>query len=209
MRVPVKWLSEYVADLPDAAELATRLTMAGLEVEAVESPDQRLIDGLVVARILERKPHPNADRLSICEVDDGSECRQIVCGATNMGASDLVVLARPGTVLPGGLKIKKSKIRGEASHGMLCAAAELGLHSGDEGILIVAADEAKPGDAAAELLGLDSCVLDISVTPNRGDCLSIRGLARESAAVCDLSLSEDFHRHASPRARWGARRATR
>jgi phenylalanyl-tRNA synthetase beta chain len=187
-------LGEFVDGLPETDKLAELLTMVGLEVEGVERPDPRLVEGLVVARINVRDKHPNADRLSLCTVDDGDGEKQIVCGASNMQAGDSVVLARPGTVLPGGLKIKKSKIRGEVSLGMLCAASELDIAGDEDGIMILGEGVA-PGESAAKLLGLDETVIEIGITPNRGDCLSIRGVAREVAAVCEgASLSSNFDR---------------
>ncbi|MEE8311882.1 MAG: phenylalanine--tRNA ligase subunit beta [Candidatus Binatia bacterium] len=193
MKLPLGWLRDYLEELPSVDDLAHRLTMAGLEVEAVVESDPRLVDHLRVARIAEMVPHPNADRLSLCRVEDGEGERQIVCGAKNMKAGDHVVLAEPGAVLPGGLKIKKSKIRGEVSGGMLCSAAELGVADDHSGILIL--DETvEPGTAAAALFGLDQPVLEIGITPNRGDCLSVRGLAREVAAVCGVQLSDRFDR---------------
>jgi phenylalanyl-tRNA synthetase beta chain len=186
MRIPLSWLQEYVRDLPEPRELAERLTMAGLEVDAIETiATEQMVDHLVVAHLKATRPHPNADRLTLCTVDDGDGERQVVCGARNMKAGDAVVLARPGTVLPGGLKIKKGKLRGEESAGMLCSSTELGLPAGNDGILVLDAGIAA-GSSAVSTLGLDDTILDIAVTPNRGDCLSVRGLAREIAAVCRL-----------------------
>jgi phenylalanyl-tRNA synthetase beta chain len=190
MRAPLSWLADYVEDLPPAEELAERLTMVGLEVEAVHRPHPALVDNLVVARIEQLTRHPDADRLSLCQVDAGTGAgtRQIVCGASNMKQGDTVVLATPGAVLPGGVTIKKARIRGQESQGMLCSAAELGLTDGVDGIIVLADGEARAGQGAAALLGLDDIVLEVAVTPNRGDCLSIRGLAREIAAACALRL---------------------
>jgi phenylalanyl-tRNA synthetase beta chain len=205
VRVSYSWLSEFVRDLPDVDEVAARLTLAGLEVESVMRPDRRLIDGLVCARIVELAKHPNADRLTLCRVDDGTDVVPIVCGATNMKAGDVVVLAHPGTVLPDGREIRKSKIRGEESRGMLCAAREVGIDDESTGIMIL--DAAVPaGRKAATLLGIDVSILEVAVTPNRGDCLSVRGLAREIAAVCRLELSPAFDR--APSSRDGVGRMT-
>lgn len=198
MRAPIRWLADYLDELPAADEIARRLTMAGLEVESVQRPDATLLEHLHVARIETVARHPDADRLTLCRVDDGSAVRQIVCGATNMKAGDTVVLAAPGAVLPGGLKIKKSRIRGCDSEGMLCSAAELGLESAQPGILILD-QSAQPGDSAASVLGLDETVLEVAVTPNRGDCLSVRGLARDLAAILQKPLRPGFDaRHAAP-----------
>ncbi|NNL66347.1 MAG: phenylalanine--tRNA ligase subunit beta, partial [Myxococcales bacterium] len=156
MRVPYEWLRELVP-VPDGPEaLAERLSLCALEVEEIERP----LEGVVVGRLAETRPHPNADRLTLCTVEDGgAEPRSVVCGASNMKAGDTVALATPGTTLPGGLTIKKSKIRGERSEGMLCAPDELGLGEGHDGILILAAD-ATPGSPAAGALGLGSAVLE-------------------------------------------------
>ncbi|MFT4569175.1 MAG: phenylalanyl-tRNA synthetase beta chain [Hyphomicrobiaceae bacterium] len=191
MRLPLSWLADYISDLPDPEQISERLTMAGLEVEALErGAIEGMVDTLVVARLEETTPHPNADRLTLCRVNDGEGERQIVCGARNMKAGDLVVLARPGTVLPAGHKIKKGKLRGEESAGMLCSSEELGLPPGEDGILVIGdGDEFSPGTAAVPLLGLDDTILEIAITPNRGDCLSVRGLAREVAAVCELQTT--------------------
>ncbi|MFN2378277.1 MAG: phenylalanine--tRNA ligase subunit beta [Candidatus Binatia bacterium] len=190
MRLSYQWLGELVDGLPDAAEVARRLTAGGIEVEALIEPAQAWDDRLVVARIDAMEQHPNADRLTVCQVDDGTGAlHAIVCGARNMKAGDTVVLARPGCRLPGGLQIKKSKLRGVESAGMLCSATELGLPPTDDGILVLEEGLA-PGSEAAPLLGLDDTILELGITPNRGDCLSVLGLAREVAAVCGLRLRE-------------------
>ncbi|MFN2425749.1 MAG: phenylalanine--tRNA ligase subunit beta [Candidatus Binatia bacterium] len=189
MRLSYQWLGELVEGLPDVEEVARRLTMGGIEVEAVLRPERSYGDRLVVARIEEMGQHPNADRLTVCHVDDGAGdgLRTIVCGARNHRTGDTVVLARIGCELPGGLVIKKSKLRGVDSEGMLCSAAELGLAPGEEGIVILEPG-LEPGTDAAHLLGLDDTILELGITPNRGDCLSMVGLARETAALCGLRL---------------------
>ncbi|MBW2445879.1 MAG: phenylalanine--tRNA ligase subunit beta [Deltaproteobacteria bacterium] len=185
MRVPYEWLRELVPVSDDAEALAERLSLCVLEVEEIERP----LDGVVVGHLLETRPHPNADRLTLCSVDDGGEePRAVVCGATNMKAGDRVALATPGTELPGGLVIKKSKIRGEKSEGMLCAPDELGLGDDYEGILILEGD-ASPGEPAAAALGLGSAVLEVALLPDRGDCASLFGLAREVASLYDLEAA--------------------
>jgi phenylalanyl-tRNA synthetase beta chain len=190
MRLSYKWLAELVEGLPDVDDVARRLTMGGIEVEAIERPAKNYGDRLVVAHLLDVSQHPNADRLTVCKVDDGSgETRTIVCGAKNHRTGDTVVLARVGCELPGGLVIKKSKLRGVDSEGMLCSSAELGLAEGPDGIILLEAG-LTPGSDAASLLGLDDTILELGVTPNRGDCLSMLGLAREVAALCNLELRE-------------------
>lgn len=193
MRLSYQWLGELVEGLPGVDELARRLTMGGIEVEAIQRPERAYGDRLVVARIVEMGQHPNADRLTVCKVDEGGgEIRTIVCGAKNHRTGDTVVLSRVGCELPGGLVIKKSKLRGVESEGMLCSAAELGLPEAGQagqGILILEPG-LEPGREAAPLLGLDDTILELGITPNRGDCLSMIGLAREVAALCDLELRE-------------------
>lgn len=188
MIVSWKWLSEYV-DLSGLApeEVADRLTHAGLEVASVEHVGAELAE-IVVAEIEKRERHPNADKLSLCSVTDGVRSYSIVCGADNMKAGDKVALARIGVSLPktakfpDGLTMKKVKIRGEWSEGMMCSEQELGLSDASEGILILA-PAAPLGHPITEALGLADARLTIELTPNRGDCLSIRGVARETAAL--------------------------
>jgi phenylalanyl-tRNA synthetase beta chain len=190
MRLSIKWLAELVEGLPDVDEVARRLTMGGIEVESIERPAKNYGDRLVVAHLLDVSQHPNADRLTMCKVDDGSgETRTIVCGAKNHRTGDTAILARVGCELPGGLTIKKSKLRGVDSEGMLCSAAELGLADGPDGIILLE-EWFPPGADAAAVLGLDDTILELGVTPNRGDCLSMLGLAREVAALCNLKMRD-------------------
>ncbi len=186
MKFSVNWLKEFV-DLPaDVEELANLLTMAGIEIEAIEKRGANF-DNVVVAQIKESVQHPNADRLSVCQVDDGSgQTRQIVCGAKNYKAGDKVPLALPGAVLVGDLKIKPSKLRGVESQGMLCSPSELGLSEDSDGLLILS-PEAKIGEPIASLFPEDT-VLDVEITPNRGDLLSHFGLAREISALVAAPL---------------------
>ena len=180
MIVTYNWLKEFVdIDLP-AGELAHLLTMLGLEVERMESRGEGM-DDVVVASVVERNQHPNADKLSLCKVDNGQEILSIVCGAQNFKAGDRVALARIGAVLPGDFRIKKSKIRGEESFGMLCSEKELGLAAESEGIMILPQD-LPLGMPLFAALGLKDTVFEIGLTPNRADCLSVIGVAREIAA---------------------------
>lgn len=183
MKFSVNWLREFV-ELPASVEaLSELLTMAGVEIEAVEKRGADF-DHVVVAQINESRPHPNADRLSVCVVDDGSGTkRQIVCGAKNYRIGDKVPLALPGAELKGGLKIGASKLRGIESQGMLCSPNELGITEDAAGLLILS-PEAKIGASIRELFPADT-VLDVEITPNRGDLLSHFGLAREIAALTD------------------------
>jgi phenylalanyl-tRNA synthetase beta chain len=180
MKFSLRWLSHYVELTVPVPEMLDRLTLSGTEVESVvttgvESPK------VVVAQILSSAPHPNADRLRVCQVADGTGTRQIVCGAKNYRDGDKVPLALPGAKLPGGLTIKESKLRGELSQGMLCSAKELALAEDAEGLLILPADapvgrlfsEYRPGDT----------VFEVEITSNRPDLLSYRGMAREIAAT--------------------------
>ncbi len=180
------WLSEYLEDIPEPSELARLLTMTGVEVEALRDLSAD-IDGVVTAKIISKKKHPNADRLSLCSVTTGEQEYQIVCGATNMKPGDAVALALVGAKLPGGFKIKKSKIRGVQSEGMMCSESELGLTEDSEGILILPEDTPLGLDIR-DILSLRDFIFEISVTPNRGDVLSIKGLAREIAAVTGKGL---------------------
>ena len=183
MKISLNWLREYVDYDGTPEALAELLTMAGVEVEGIESRGVNL-DKVVVAQVLSREPHPNADRLSVCRVDDGSGSqppRQIVCGAKNFSVGDKVPLALPGAVLPGDVKIKVGKLRGVESEGMMCSGKELRLADDAEGLLILS-PEAPVGAAIGELYPADT-VLDLEVTPNRSDLLSHVGLAREVAAL--------------------------
>ncbi len=186
MKFSVNWLGEFV-ELPGKVDdLAELLTMAGVEIEGIE---QRGADfeKIVVAQITSSVQHPNADRLSVCEVDDGSGSkRQIVCGAKNYKVGDKVPLALPGALLPNGTKIKESKLRGVDSQGMLCSAIELKLGQDASGLLILSPD-ARIGAPFSELVPSDT-ILDVEITPNRGDLLSHYGLAREVSALTGKKL---------------------
>ncbi|MBI1387989.1 MAG: phenylalanine--tRNA ligase subunit beta [bacterium] len=181
MKLPYSWLSQLVDHLPPPEELAKLLTMRGFEIEGMESPGAEIRD-VVIAKLLEMEPHPDADKLTLCKVNDGAETHAIVCGAKNMKPGDCVALARVGTVLPGDFKIEKRKIRGQASSGMMCSKRELGLGDDHAGILILPG-EAPLGTRLVDYLGLDDVVFEISVTPNRPDVLSAIGMAREIAAA--------------------------
>src|SRR5437763_12467478 len=181
MKFSVNWLREFV-DLPEKIhDLAELLTLAGVEIEAIEERGAK-IDKVIVSQVTASSRHPNADRLTVCEVDDGSGTkRQIVCGATNYKVGDKVPLALPSAKLPNGTEIRKSKLRGVESEGMLCSPIELGLGEDASGLLILSPD-AKVGALIADIFPTDA-VLDVEITPNRGDLLSHFGLAREIAAV--------------------------
>src|SRR5438094_3517406 len=186
MKFSVNWLREFV-DLPEnPEEIADLLTRAGAETENIEQRGAK-IDKVIVSQITASSLHPNADRLTVCEVDDGSGTkRQIVCGATNYKVGDKVPLALPGTKLPNGTEIRKSKLRGVESEGMLCSPIELGLGEDASGLLILS-PEAKVGTLITDLFPSDT-ILDVEITPNRGDLLSHFGLAREVAALTGKKL---------------------
>jgi phenylalanyl-tRNA synthetase beta chain len=171
----------------DAEAIAQRLTQAGLEVDEVTHLGTGL-EGVVVAEVVQVEPHPDADRLRVCQVNFGSDrpCT-IVCGAPNVRAGMKAALATPGTVLPNGLKIKASKLRGVRSEGMLCSAIELGLGE-DSGGLIELPEDWLVGQALREAMQLEDWVIALDLTPNRADCLSVRGLARELAALTDCPV---------------------
>ena len=181
MKVSLGWLSDFV-DLPASqAEFEERLTLAGLEIEGVESTGPEL-GGVVVGRVIEREPHPRADRLSLCRVDLGTgEPVEIVCGAPNVRADLRVAVAPPGTVLPDGTKLKKARIRGIVSSGMICSSRELGLGDDHEGILELPHDS-PVGAPLDQVVGAGDTVLDFEITPNRGDWASMLGMAREVRA---------------------------
>ncbi|MDX1386906.1 MAG: phenylalanine--tRNA ligase subunit beta, partial [bacterium] len=180
MLASLNWIKDFVDVSASAEEIADRLSMAGLEIEAVKSFGEGW-DKIYTAKITKIEKHPNADRLSLCEVECGSDKISVVCGASNMKEGDVVALARPGARLPNGLKIKKSKIRDVESHGMLCSEQELGLAEESVGILILNR-ETPHGRPLLEALPIKDTILEVNVTPNRGDCLSMQGLAREVAA---------------------------
>src|SRR5882724_4706485 len=186
MKFSVNWLREFV-DLPEnPEEIADLLTRAGVETENIETHGAK-IDNVIVSQITASSRHPNADRLTVCEVDDGSATkRQIVCGATNYKVGDKIPLALPGAKLPNGSEIRKSKLRGVESEGMLCSPIELGLGEDASGLLILSSD-AKIGTPIGDLFPTDT-ILDVEITPNRGDLLSHFGLAREIAALTGKKL---------------------
>lgn len=184
MLISVNWLREFVEFSLPPEELAQTLTVAGFEVEDIEDR-RRWADGVVIGRVSDRQQHPNADKLSVCQVDVGEdEPLTIVCGAANVRADIYIPVARVKTYLPAiDLKLKKTKLRGVKSEGMICSLAELGLTKESDGIHIFPEDELPLGEPVAPLLGLDDIVLDLSSTANRADALSMVGVAREVAAL--------------------------
>ncbi len=203
MRAPVSWIREY-ADLPattSASELADRLTMLGLKLEALETPADQITGPLVVGRVLAKTPEPqkNGKVINWCAVDVGAELNArhgstedgvgIVCGAHNFDVGDLVVVVLPGGVLPGGFAISARKTYGHVSTGMICSARELGLGEDHEGIIVLPGDAGAPGEEAFDALGMHDSVLELEVNPDRAYALSVRGIAREAA----LGHGVEFH----------------
>lgn len=186
MKVSLSWLRDYIDIHMDAADLANALTMAGLEVDSV-SNRYAYLHSVLVGRVAEVTPHPNADKLTICKVETGDHSRMVVCGAPNVSEGMLAPLALPGTVLPNGTRLEKSVIRGKKSDGMLCSDLELGL--GIDGSGIWSLDPSLTvGNFLADALGLEDTVFEFDLTPNRPDCLSVIGIAREIAAIQNTLL---------------------
>lgn len=186
MKILLSWLQEFFSETLTAQQVADALYRVGIEVEDIAEMGKGL-DKVVVARIDEAKQHPNADKLTLCKVFNGKETLDIVCGAKNFKVGDHVALAQIGAVLPGDFKIEKSKIRGEVSFGMLCSTDELGFAEKTDGIIILPTDS-KPGTPLKEAMGLNDAVLHLSLTPNRGDCFSILGVAIELAAALNYKI---------------------
>ena len=189
MKIPFSWLKEQVALSKSPAEIADDLIRLGHEVEGIELP-RAAVQGVRVGLIEAKVPHPDADKLSLLKVNIGeAELLDIVCGASNMDVGDKIPVATVGTSLPNGLTIKKGKIRGETSCGMCCSETELGLADESAGLLVLPAD-APIGMEVGEFLQLEEAVIDLSITPNRGDCMNVRGLARDLAADANLPLAD-------------------
>src|SRR3569833_2655802 len=187
MKFSEQWLREWVNPAVTTAELAHQLTMAGLEVDAVE-PVVASFSGVVVGEVLAVEPHPNADRLRFCRVDAGGDKPlEIVCGAANVAAGLKVPVATVGARFSGNLRIAKSKLRGVTSEGMLCSAKELGLAETAGGLMVLSAELVPGVDFRAALL-LDDVSIELGLTPNRGDCLSVAGIAREVASINKAAL---------------------
>lgn len=195
MKAPLSWLKDYVSIDLSVDELASRLALTGTEVERVsefgvpgENDNQRFF---VVGKVIGCTPHPDSDHLSVCIVDVGEgEPRTIVCGAPNVAAGQTVAVVLPGGVMPGDFKIKEAKLRGVRSFGMIMSEAELGLAAKSEGIMVLP-DEWPAGDPLSRYFTLSDKVLEVEVTPNRPDCLSVRGMAREIAAITGADFDED------------------
>jgi phenylalanyl-tRNA synthetase beta chain len=190
MRVPYSWLREYCDPGVGVAEIAERLVMTGTEVERIGTVGPPSPDGFVVGRVLSAEQHPNADRLRVCRVDTGDGERTIVCGAPNVAAGQTVAVAQPSARMPGGEKLRKTKLRGVASEGMILSVSELEVGGDADGILVLE-DEPAPGTPLAEVLPLAEPVLELEVTPNRSDCFGIWGVAREVHAISAAPLTDE------------------
>ena len=188
MKFSEHWLREWIDPKASSHELGERLTMAGLELDGIEAAAPSL-EGVVVARIEKTSPHPDADKLQVCQVNLGEkETKQIVCGAENAREGLVTALATEGTILPSGLKIEGAKLRGVESFGMLCSSSELGLDEESEGIFELD-DTLSIGESLVSALSLNDVVFDIDLTPNRSDCLSIEGVAREVSALYQMPIN--------------------
>src|SRR4051794_36728302 len=191
MRAPMSWLRAYCDPPISAEEAGRRLNDAGIELDRIERIGVGALDGFVVGRVLSAERHPNADRLSVCVVDDGSGAdRTIVCGAPNVAAGQTVAVALPGAVMPDGTKLGEAKLRGIKSSGMILAEDEVGVGEDHDGIMVLA-DGPVPGAPLVDTLQIADEVLDLSIAPNRPDCLAVYGVARELHALTQAPLAED------------------
>src|SRR5690625_3007702 len=195
MLVSLNWLKQYVdIDSISAEQLAEKITKAGIEVDAIHYITKEKSENIVVGYVKECEKHPNADKLSLCQVDVGDEQLQIICGAPNVAAGQKVAVAKPGAVLPGNFKIKKVKLRGVESNGMICSLQELGIDEAyiptdiADGIFVFPED-AQVGENVDTLLNLNDAILEFDLTPNRADALSMLGVAYEVAAILDLPIN--------------------
>jgi len=189
MKFSEQWLREWVSPQLDTQAMADQITMAGLEVDAVE-PVAAAFTGVVVAEVVAKDKHPDADKLNVCLVNDGStEPVQVVCGAPNVAVGQKVPFAQVGGVLPGDFKIKKAKLRGVESRGMICSESELGLVEETSPGIFVLSEDAPSGESLRTYMGLDDHTIEVDLTPNRGDCLSLKGLAREVGVLNQLDVT--------------------
>mgnify|MGYP001214311512 FL=1 len=193
MLIPISSIQQHFEDSLDVNDISEKLTMVGIEVDSVNKCDFESLDNkIVVGQIKNIKKHPNADKLQICEVDTKDELLSIICGASNINNGDIVPVAKIGSKLPNGLKIKKSKIRDQESFGMLCSLDELGQpYQMDNGILIMSTDF-EIGEPINKSRNLNDYILDIGITPNRGDCLSSLGIAREISSIIKKNIKSEY-----------------
>ena len=189
MRVPLFWLHDYCDPGIPIAELEHQLTMTGTKVEAVHGHGVGALEHFLVGRVLSAERHPDADRLTVCTVDVGTgDERTIVCGAPNVAAGQIVAVAEPGAVMPDGTKLKRAKLRGVESAGMILAEDEVAIGPDHDGIMVLD-PELQPGTPLADVLPIATEVLELEITPNRPDCLSIYGVAREVHAATGAPLT--------------------
>jgi phenylalanyl-tRNA synthetase beta chain len=195
MRAPMRWLRAYCDPPVSAQEAGAELNDAGIELERIDRVGVGALDNFVVGRVLKAEQHPNADRLSVCVVDDGSGAeRTIVCGAPNVAAGQTVALALPGAVMPDGTQLGEAKLRGVKSSGMILAEDEVGVGEDHDGIMVLAESEnggPSPGTPLIEALQIQDEVLDLAIAPNRPDCLAVYGIARELHALTGAPLAPD------------------
>ncbi len=183
MKLPLFWLNDYVDPGLEASKLASRLAMTGTEVDRVLTHGVAALDYFVVGRVLTAEQHPDADRLTVCTVAIGEgDTAQIVCGAPNVAAGQTVAVASPGAVMPDGTRLKRAKLRGVESHGMILAEDEVAIGTDHDGIMVLD-DDLVPGTPLADVLPIATDVLELEITPNRPDCLSVYGVAREVHAA--------------------------
>jgi phenylalanyl-tRNA synthetase beta chain len=187
MKFSEQWLRGWVSPQVSRDELVARLSMAGLEVDSV-TPAAGIFSGVVVGEVLSTEQHPDADKLRVCQVSDGAETFQVVCGAPNVRPGLKIPFAKIGAELPGDFRIKKAKLRGVESNGMLCSQSELQVGEGNDGLMELPVD-APVGEDLRVYLQLDDASIEVDLTPNRGDCLSLAGLAREVGALYDVPVS--------------------
>ncbi|MFL5890949.1 MAG: phenylalanine--tRNA ligase subunit beta [Solirubrobacteraceae bacterium] len=189
MRLPLAWLRDYCDPPLTTEQLAERLDLTGTEVGFVEHHGVGALDRFVVGRVLEAEQHPDADRLSVCRVEVGNgDVAQIVCGAPNVAAGQIVAVARPGAVMPDGTELGRAKLRGVESDGMILAEDELGIGTDHAGILVLD-DDLRPGQPLVDALPISTDVIELEITPNRPDCLGVYGLAREVHAITGAPLA--------------------
>ncbi len=191
MKFSEHWLRTWANPDLTVDELAERLTMAGLELESL-TPAAADFSGVIIGEVIEVAPHPDADRLQVCQVNVGKETLNIVCGAKNVRKGLKVAVATVGAILPGDFKIKQAKLRGVESCGMICSVSELGLAKDSDGIMELV-DDAPIGQSIREYLQLDDVIVELGITPNRGDCLSISGIARDVAAITKCEFKPVDH----------------
>src|SRR4051794_17722454 len=190
MMTPYNWVESYCKSGLSAADLADRLTMTGTKVEALHRVGVGDVSEFVIGRVVSAERHPDADRLTVCEVDVGGATSTIVCGAPNVAAGQIVAVAKPGAIMPDGTQLGRAKLRGVESAGMILAEDEVGI-SEDHKEIMVLSNGAAPGEPLAEHLPIADEVLELEITPNRPDCLAVYGVAREVHAITGQPLADD------------------